>query len=188
MLWRHTIKPWSSTQSSISLSSGEAEFNGVVRRSGAGLGYRSLMRVLGHELGVRVWTDSSAAMGICSRQGLGNLRHLDTHTLWIQQAVRSGSGDLRKVPGEANPADIFTNHSLSRDKLIDLTGLFAAEFRGGRAASAAQTRTTPGQKVTMADAEDMDVGELQDHHENKQVKIIMPHNCFDETELNLPLP
>ena len=80
MLGKHTIKTWSSTQSSISLGSGEAEFNGVVRGSGAGLGYKSLLKDLGHELDIRVWTDSSAALGICSRQGLGKLRHIDTHT------------------------------------------------------------------------------------------------------------
>ena len=63
---------------------------------------------------MRVWTDSSAAIGICNRQGLGKLRHLDTHTLWIQQAVRLGRVDLRKVAGEVNPADLFTKHSLSK--------------------------------------------------------------------------
>ena len=81
MLGRHLIKTWSSTQASVTLSSGEAEFNGVVRGAGIGMGYRSLMQDLGHELGIRVWTDSSAAIGICSRQGLGKPRHLDTHTL-----------------------------------------------------------------------------------------------------------
>ena len=38
LLGCHTIKHWSSTQQSISLSSGEAEFYGVVRASGYGLG------------------------------------------------------------------------------------------------------------------------------------------------------
>ena len=33
----HTIKTWSSTQPSVTLSSGEAEFYGVVRASGAAL-------------------------------------------------------------------------------------------------------------------------------------------------------
>ena len=113
MLGKHTIKTWSTTQSSVSLSSGEAEFNGVVRGAGMGLGFQSLMRDLGQDAPVRVWTDSEAAIGISSRQGLGKLRHLDTHTLWIQHAVRSGRIDLRKVLGEANPADLFTKHSLS---------------------------------------------------------------------------
>ena len=152
MLGSHTIKTWSSTQSSVSLSSGEAEFNGVVRGSGAGLGYRSLLGDLGQDLPLRVWTDSSAALGICSRQGLGKLRHLDTHTLWVQLAVRSGQVDLRKIDGEVHPADLFTKHSISREKLMALTRLFGSEFRGGRAAGAAKTRTTPGNKTTMAEA------------------------------------
>ncbi len=140
LLGGHTIKTWSSTQSSVSLSSGEAEFNGVVRGAGVGLGYRSLLRDLGHEVPLRLWTDSSAALGICSRQGLGKLRHLDTHTLWVQQAVRARQVDLRKIAGDVNPAGMFTKHSLTREKLMSLAKLFDAEYRGGRAASAPQTR------------------------------------------------
>ena len=89
MFGAHTVKHWSSTQASTALSSGEAEFYGVVRGSGQGLGYQALLLDLGVEVPLRVWTDSSAAIGICSRQGLGKFRHLDTQTLWIQQAVRT---------------------------------------------------------------------------------------------------
>ena len=81
MLGRHTIKHWSSTQPTISLSSGEAEFYGVVRGSGYGLGYQSLLKDLDIDVQCRVWADSSASIGICSRQGLGKLRHIDTHTV-----------------------------------------------------------------------------------------------------------
>ena len=114
MLGSHAIKHWSSTQASVALSSGEAEFAGIIRGAGQGLGYKALLQDLGVEARLRVWTDSSAAIGICTRQGLGKLRHLDTHTLWIQQAVRTGRVDLRKVLGEENPADLLTKHSLSR--------------------------------------------------------------------------
>ena len=187
MLGAHTIKTWSSTQSSISLSSGEAEFNGVVRGAGAGLGYRSLLKDLGQELPLRVWTDSSAALGICSRQGLGKLRHLDTHTLWIQQAVRAKQVELRKIAGEVNPADLFTKYSLSRDKLISLTKLFDSEYRGGRAASAATTRTTPGTRTTMAEADQlMEVIEEQDTVNDAEP--IMPHRVFDKEQLDRDYP
>ena len=70
----------------------------------------------------------------------------------MQQAVRSGRVDLRKIAGEVNPADLFTKHSLSRDRLMSLTGLFDCEFRGGRAASAPKTRTAASSKTTMAEA------------------------------------
>ena len=53
----HTIKTWSSTQTGVSLSSGEAEFNGVVRGAGVGLGYQSLLKDLGVDL--PVWTTRS---------------------------------------------------------------------------------------------------------------------------------
>ena len=38
ILGSHAVKGWSSTQTSIALSSGEAEFNGVVGGAGVGLG------------------------------------------------------------------------------------------------------------------------------------------------------
>ena len=79
MLGRHCMKHWSSTQSSTALSSGGAEFGGVIRGAGQGLGYQSLRKDVGGELLLRVWTDSSAAIGICSWQGLGKL----LNCLWL---------------------------------------------------------------------------------------------------------
>ena len=107
MVGNHIIKTWSSTQPSVSLSSAEAEFYGVVKAAGLVLGQQSIFKDLGIVLPVRVWTDSSAAMGICARQGLGKLRHIATHTLWVQDKIRTGAMELRKVRGEVNPADIF---------------------------------------------------------------------------------
>jgi len=175
ILGAHPIKTWSSTQSSVALSSGEAEFNGVVRGAGVGLGYQSLLQDLGIHVGLRVWTDSSAAIGICSRQGLGKLRHLDTHTLWVQQAVRSKRVDLRKVAGEVNPADLFTKHSLTRERLMGLAKLFEMEYRGGRAAPAPKTRVTAGTKATLGEGVSA-VGETHDGP-------IMPHRLYGEEEL-----
>ena len=43
MLGGHLIKSWSSTQPSISFSSGEAEYYGVVKAAGIALGHQSLM-------------------------------------------------------------------------------------------------------------------------------------------------
>ena len=51
MLGRHTIKHWSSTQASISLSSGEAEYYGVVRAAAQGIGARSLLVDLKSKMG-----------------------------------------------------------------------------------------------------------------------------------------
>ena len=61
------------------------------------------------------------------------MQHLDTHTLWIQQAVRTGRVDLRKVLGEENPADLLTKHSLSRERLEKLVALHGCKYLVGRA-------------------------------------------------------
>ena len=58
LLGRHTIKHWSSTQAGVTLSSGEAEFQGVVRGAGMGLGYQALLQDFGLDVPLRVWTDS----------------------------------------------------------------------------------------------------------------------------------
>ncbi len=97
MIGSHLIRSWSSTQGLVSLSSGEAGFYGVTKASGIALGYKSLLKDLGVKAKVRVWTDSSATMGICGRLGLGKLRHIDTRSLWLQQKLREGALELRKV-------------------------------------------------------------------------------------------
>ena len=142
MMGKHLIKSWSSTQTPISLSSGEAEFYGVVKASGIALGYQALLHDLGIEVPIRIWTDSSATMGICGRQGLGKLRHVDTRSLWVQQRVRDGSLELRKVRGEVNPADLFTKHLSSEDRVTSLLNLLGSRYTGGRAVEAPKLRRT----------------------------------------------
>ena len=136
MLGRHVIRTWSSTQPSVTLSSGEAEFYGLVKAAGAGLGHQSIMEDFGLKTPVRVWTDSSAALGISTRSGLGKLRHLETHTLWVQEKVRTGAIEVRKVRGDVNPADLFTKHLPSKEKIHQLVKLFGCEYRTGRSTAA----------------------------------------------------
>ncbi len=79
-------------------------------------------------------------MGICGRQGLGKLRHVDTRSLWIQQKVRDKSIELRKVRGEVNPADLFTKHLSSAERVDSLLRLFGCHYASGRAEGAPQLR------------------------------------------------
>ena len=48
VMCRHVLKTWSSTQASVSLSSGNAELYGVVRAAGVGLGHHALLHDVGH--------------------------------------------------------------------------------------------------------------------------------------------
>ena len=94
-------------------------------------------------------------MGICGRQGLGKLRHIDTQCLWIQQRVRDGTIELVKVRGDDNPADLFTKHLRSRERIHGLLALFGCVYTDGRAALAPQLRTgtgtTKGELLDLAD-------------------------------------
>ena len=172
MLGSHILKTYSAIQPTISLSSGEAEFYGVVRASGAGLGQASLFRDLGVVLGMRVWTDSSASIGICSRQGLGKLRHIDTHTLWIQEKVRTKVIQLRKVRGDCNPPDLLTKHIPTQEKLEQLVKLFGCEFRGGRAKSAPLLRRKNVEIAFDPDAEqDLDLDVVEGIDENGSIVV-----------------
>ncbi len=153
MLGAHCLKHWASTQSSVTLSSGEAEFHGLVKGAAVALGQQALFADLGLKVGIRLWSGSSAALGICSRQGLGKLRHVDTKTLWLQQAVRVGRVEVRKVPGVSNPADLLTKHSLSKERILELMRLIGCSFRDGRPEAAPQLRQGQCKQQTMADAE-----------------------------------
>ena len=51
-----------------------------------------------------------------------------------------GMMELRKVRGEVNPADLFTKHLTSRERVTKLTELFGCQFREGRASSSPQLR------------------------------------------------
>ena len=110
----------------------------MVKAAGIAIDQQSLMNDLGMSVCVRVWTDSSAAIGTCGRSGLGKLRHVGP--LWVQERVRSGAIDLRKVHGEVNPADLLTKHLSSRDRMNQLVKLFNCEFRDGQAHSASHLR------------------------------------------------
>ncbi len=81
----HCVKSWSKNQSTIALSSPEAELYGVIKTSSECLGIMSILKDWGINKASVIYSDASAALGILSRTGLGKLRHIDTNYLWLQQ-------------------------------------------------------------------------------------------------------
>ena len=104
----HLIKFTVSTQGIIALSSGEAEFIASVKASSTSLGTRSLAADLGLRVTPRLHMDSTAALGIYGRRGIGKIRHLHTPLLWVQERRAAKELETQKVPGERNPADLGT--------------------------------------------------------------------------------
>ena len=131
----HTLKSWATTQAVIALSSGEAEFYGVVKGASALLGAIALARDLGILLKGRIHTDSSAAKGIASRRGLGKTKHIDTQYLWVQERVNAKDFSLHKESTNDNVGDLMTKH-LDATKLVDFTTRLGYHAREGSASLA----------------------------------------------------
>ena len=112
----HCVKTWSQTQAVVAMSSGEAEYYGMVRASSVGLGLIGVLEDLGVKLKLELKTDASAAKGIAQRLGLGKVRHLEVSQLWLQQKVANGEIRVIKVPGGENRADALTKY-VSREVL-----------------------------------------------------------------------
>ena len=136
-LGTHVIKCWSKTQSTVALSSAEAELTGICQAAGEGLGLQSLLHDLGWHVDVRVHADAAAAIGICRRRGLGRVRHLAVADLWIQDRLRTGDFSLHKVAGSDNVADMLTKH-LERALLEKHMTSMQLIPEAGRAASTAK--------------------------------------------------
>merc|ERR1712074_57659 len=60
----HGVKTWSATQQVIALSSGEAEYYGMVKGAGNAMGISGAFQDMGMEYSVNMHTDSSAMKGI----------------------------------------------------------------------------------------------------------------------------
>ena len=106
------------------------------------LGLRSLAQDMGinDKVDICLYADSSAAIGICRRTGIGKVRHLATGQLWIQEKIRHGDLSFFKVLGTDNPADLFTKHvpRESADKYLET---MSASREMGRADTAPQLQT-----------------------------------------------
>ena len=118
MVSSHLIKSWSSTQSVIALSSGEAEYYGLVKAAAQGIGAKAMLNDFGVKVEdpVEVKSDASAAIGIAQRRGMGKVRHIETNQLWLQERVANGSIIVTKIGTYENLADQLTK-SVNAEKM-----------------------------------------------------------------------
>lgn len=132
----HLLKSWSSTQPTITLSSGEAELHGVVRGGAVGLGIAS--PTFGPQC-----PDSFADLDrqhsitghLCTsgaRQGAPPrcARALGAAKTSTRRFV------LYKVDGDMNPGDLFTKASLTSHRIRTLLSLLGCQYMNGRSRAA----------------------------------------------------
>ena len=98
MMGWHSIKTWSTTQTVVAMSSGEAELYSLTKGAAQTLGLIAMAKDLGVTMDGTLHTDASAALGIIAREGLGKLRHVKVQYLWIQDRIRGGISLHRRWP------------------------------------------------------------------------------------------
>ena len=136
---RHLIKSWSTTQKNITLSSAEAELVAAVKTCSEALGLAQMAYDWGLHLGIKIYVDSAAAIGVARRRGNGKLRHVRVGDLWIQELVEEEEIKLKKILGAQNVADAFTKY-LTQAVMDNYLRKMNLEFREGRAASGLQVQ------------------------------------------------
>ena len=110
----HLLKAYSRTQSNIALSSGEAEYYGLVSTASEALGLVAMTGDFGDKAESFLHADASAAIGVANREGLGRIRHLDTQSLWLQQALvaKADSKEIEILPNAMPKAIIKELNSM----------------------------------------------------------------------------
>ena len=126
----HLLKTWASTQTVVALSSGEAEYYGVVKGMCEALRIKGIAKDMGLDFSITLSTDSSAAKVIATGKRLAKVKHLETRTLWAQDKIDEGTVVVKKIGGDRNVADILTKY-LSSPRLRSLLAeLQVAEVEG----------------------------------------------------------
>ena len=131
------------TQTIVADSSGTAEWYGGVSAAAELIFSADLADWLYLKVKPSLHMDSSAAIGISKRIGVGKLRTIEVKTLWLQQYLGGGTQQHRggdavplrfyKVAGESNVADIGTKN-VPAERLRKLLAMCGTEFlkRGER--------------------------------------------------------
>ena len=54
---------------------------------------------------------ASVCKSVVLRRGCGSIKHIETKDLWIQEAIRRKSIEVKKIPRELNVADCLASYS-----------------------------------------------------------------------------
>ena len=123
----HCLKAWCKRQTVIALSSAEAELYAALKGAMEGLGMKALKKDLGGDAELRLHLDSSAALSLVHKAGLGKAKHIELQHLWLQDAVKQARLAALKVHTDWNPGDLMTKN-LSEEKILRMMRLMGYHY------------------------------------------------------------
>ena len=99
----HLLYHWSSTQTTVALSSGEAELTGMCEADSKGIGLRSLCADLGLEVALTICFRCGCSNKHLQKTGVGRVRHLSVADLWIQHKIKAKAIPSKRVRVQRTP-------------------------------------------------------------------------------------
>lgn len=107
----HTWDCYAMTQATQAMSSGESEMYATGSAAARGLQCKTYLIETQRPCNLKIYSDSTAGRGMCSRAGVGKVRHLELRYLWIQERVRLKAFELHKEDTNEMTADMLTKYS-----------------------------------------------------------------------------
>ena len=110
------LQSTSRTQASIAHSSAESELYAMTQASVESLAIKNFIQefnspILSPLISIVIQTDSSAGKSMASRLGISRRsKHIELKYLWIQDEIKEGKLELKKVGTHFNPSDILTKY------------------------------------------------------------------------------
>ncbi|CAE7035334.1 unnamed protein product [Symbiodinium sp. CCMP2592] len=126
VVWGKNPIAWrSARQSTIALSTAEAELTAILEGAIALLGIESLLVDLVEEVEEKkVGSDSVSALTISAGNGSWRTRHLRLKSAWLEEMIAARAIDGFHVPGLVQPADLLTK-ALAGQRIRDLLHLWS---------------------------------------------------------------
>ena len=135
MLGKNQLRSLCRGQAVIALSSGEAEYYGLVTGMSEAIGEQSIALDWGIRLPIVMYMDATAGAAIGSRRGLGKVKHINTVFLWAQERITTGQVKVQWTHTSTNLADILTKaiDGSTLRSAMEQMGFTFPEGRSGKA-------------------------------------------------------
>ena len=89
---------------------------------------QALAADVGMTRGVKLFLDSSAALSLATRKGMGRAKHIEMQHMWLQDATAKNRVQAMKIGTDNNPSDLMTK-PLTRERVDYLMTVMGYKFK-----------------------------------------------------------
>ena len=153
LLCGSTVSYHSRTQTSVALSSAEAELYAIGSAAVEALAVQQLLQeaAMARDVKIRLLTDSTSAKSMACRYGQSKLsKHIALRHLFVQDLIKNGTCTIGYVNTRENLADLFTKH-LSADVRENLSVRLGVGSSDNYLVATISVITTPSASSAMSE-------------------------------------